>query len=613
MASSSQNTCIDAYLLAIPSNYDTTFMDAYLQAIVSNYDELFGQLHLFNVAQKQLLQAIYHDASEDVLRAHLDSTLLSITDGANEEQGDFAELSREERENGKARLSPESPDMLARGRVYEKALGGARHKPRIEKFLVMELEKDANLTEYLSLNLPEGRRLKIARWAARCNFVHMVMALIHYSRDKGDSEFLYRVLTIAFELGYVELVKRLTELEEFDVNRGRLTPLNLAAKLGDLEMVNTFLAFKRNERALSPEGYWALHWAAKMERAEVVNAILRNKAAKMEHAEVVNAILRNKDVNAAVLMSVEKSLIEYRLANGFDTSFGWSDGSDIGPFYKVSLTPLQLASLYGDGRVVKLLKERLDATIEDDTGVQTLQIETKMRRDEILKILTDIPEVEKEAKKLHTESQEHVAAANTILVVAALIGSVTFASGVQPPLGYSPFFGSANLPVGAPSPLGMYPSFASVEGHPWMPAFCIFNSLSFVFAIAALVTGAAAARPPQTQVYIEVVVRNLRWKVASAYMCLYCSVTFVLFTFVIAGLMVFPPIAIYFFTYVGMYVIAVMLTIVASVYFVAYWLPGWQSVKSVRGAFGVALHSYYTYWLILVIISFMVFFVFLWI
>ncbi len=41
-------------------------MDAYLQAIVSNYDELFGQLHLFNVAQKQLLQAIYHDASEDV-------------------------------------------------------------------------------------------------------------------------------------------------------------------------------------------------------------------------------------------------------------------------------------------------------------------------------------------------------------------------------------------------------------------------------------------------------------------------------------------------------------------------------------------------------------------
>jgi len=195
-------------------------MDAYLQAIVSNSDELFGELHLFNVAQKQLLQAIYHDTSEDVLRAHLDSTLLSITDGANEEQGDFAELSREERGNGKARLGPESPDMLARGRVYEKALGEARHKTRIEKFLVMELEKDANLTDYLSLNVPEVRRLKIACWAATCNFVHMVMALIHF-RDEGDCEFLYRVLTIAVEFGYVELVKRLTELEKYDVNRGR--------------------------------------------------------------------------------------------------------------------------------------------------------------------------------------------------------------------------------------------------------------------------------------------------------------------------------------------------------------------------------------------------------
>jgi hypothetical protein len=121
-------------------------MDAYLHAIVSNYDILFRQLHLFNLSQKQLLQAICDDASEADLRAHLDSTLLKITYGANEEEGDFAEFTREERKNGKARLGPESPDMLARGRVYEKALGKARHNTRIEKFLVMELEKDTNLT-----------------------------------------------------------------------------------------------------------------------------------------------------------------------------------------------------------------------------------------------------------------------------------------------------------------------------------------------------------------------------------------------------------------------------------------------------------------------------------
>ncbi|CAM6008520.1 unnamed protein product [Sphagnum balticum] len=559
MASNSQDTYIvDAYLLAILSNFDITFMDAYLHAIVSNYDELFGQLHLFNLAQKQLLQAICDDASEGDLRAHLDSTLLNITDGANEEQGDFAELfaelSREEREKGKA--------MLARGRVYENALGKARHNTRIEKFLVMELEKDANLTDYLSLNLPKVRRLRIACWAATWNFVHMVMALIH-CRNEGGRGFLYRVLTIAVELGYVELVKRLTELEEFDVNRGRrivdfddiherevrepiqrtfsqsgclyyyafsdrLTPLNLAAKLGNLEMVNTFLACKRIDGALSPEGYWALHWAA-----------------KMKHAEVVNAILRNKDVNAAVLMSVEKSLIDHRLSNGFDTPFDWSDGSDIGPFYKVSFTPLQLASLYGHTSVVELLKERLEATIEYDTGVQTLQIATKVRRDEILKILTDTPEIEKDLKRLYTKRKEHVDAANTILIVAALIATVTFAGWLTPPLGYSPFFGSASLDAGAPTPSGMYPSFISVEGHPTIKIFWVFNSLSFFFAITALVTGVTVARPINQETAIRTEVLFLRRQLVYAYNYLIITVTFAMVAFISAGFVVLPPIPSY--------------------------------------------------------------------
>jgi hypothetical protein len=169
MSSNSQETCTDACFLAIPSNGDTIFMDAYLHAILRNYDELFGQLHLFNLAQKQLLQAICDDACEADLRAYLHYTLGNITDGANEEQRDF---SRESRWNQNARFGPESPDMLARGRVYEKALGEARHNTRIEKFLVLEVEKDANLTDYLSLKLRKVRRLKLACWAATCNFVH---------------------------------------------------------------------------------------------------------------------------------------------------------------------------------------------------------------------------------------------------------------------------------------------------------------------------------------------------------------------------------------------------------------------------------------------------------
>jgi ankyrin repeat protein len=310
----------------------------------------------------------------------------------------------------------------------------------------------------------------------------------------------------------------------------RLTPFNLAAKLGNLEIVNTFLACKRidEEKRLSPEGYWALHWAA-----------------KMKHAEVVNAILRNKDLNAAVLMSVEKSLIEHRLSNGFDTPFDWSDGSDIGPFYKVSFTPLQLASLYGHTSVVELLEERLVATIEDDTGVQTLQIATKMRRDEILKILTDTPEIEKDLKRLYTKRQEHVDAANTILVVAALIATVTFSGWLTPPLGYSPFFGSASLDAGAPTPSGMYPSFISVEGHPTIKIFWVFNSLSFFFAISALQIGVTVARPINEETAIPREVFILRLQLVGAYNQLIISVVFAIGAFISAGFVVLPPIPSY--------------------------------------------------------------------
>jgi hypothetical protein len=559
MASNSQDTYIDAYPITILSNHDSTFMDAYLHAIVSNYDKLFRHLHPFNLAQKQLLQVICDDANEADLRAHLDSTLLNITDGANEE-GDFADFTSEDRKNGKARLGPESPDMLARGRVYEKALGEARHNTRIEKFLVMELEKDANLINYLSLNLPEVRRLKIACWATTCNFVNMVMALIRW-RDVGDREFLHQVLTIAVEFGYVELVKRLIELEEVNLDEGndwcdfddiyiggvgeyiartffesgclyyyafrdRLKPLNLAAKLGNVELVNILSA--RSTGFARP-----FHWAAKEGHAAVVNALLLNKETRF-------------NVNEKWSMTVHKSLIVNRLAFVIDTSFERWDGSKIGPLYEVCFTPLQLASLYGHTSVVKAIcddeKGRLGATIENYAGVTALQIATDMKRDDIVKILTDIPEVDKDVQRLYRDRQVHVDAANAILVGAALIASVTFAGWLQPPLGYSPFFGSGSLDVGAPTPSGMYPSFVSVEGHPVMKIFWVFNSLSFFFAIATLMVGATAARPPKKDTYIGVVVQSLRASLQLAYAFLTISVACVMGAFASAGFVVLAPI-----------------------------------------------------------------------
>ncbi len=61
-------------------------------------------------------------------------------------------------------LELESPDVLAAGRVYEKAFREARHDTGVlaEKFLVLELEKDTRVTEYLSSKLPTIQCLKIA-------------------------------------------------------------------------------------------------------------------------------------------------------------------------------------------------------------------------------------------------------------------------------------------------------------------------------------------------------------------------------------------------------------------------------------------------------------------
>jgi len=55
----------------------------------------------------------------------------------------------------------------------------------------------------------------------------------------------------------------------------------------------------------------------------------------------------------------------------------------------------------------------------------------EMKRDEIVKILTNIPKVEKDVKRLYKDRQVHVDAANVILIGATLITSVTFARWLQ--------------------------------------------------------------------------------------------------------------------------------------------------------------------------------------
>ncbi|CAM6010277.1 unnamed protein product, partial [Sphagnum balticum] len=154
----------------------------------------------------------------------------------------------------------------------------------------------------------------------------------------------------------------------------------------------------------------------------------------------------------------------------------------------------------------------------------------------------EITEAEKYQDRLYRDRQLHVDAANDILIGATLIASVTFAAWLQPPLGHSEFYGNTSIAVGAPSPSGMYPSFVSVAGHPILDIFWIFNSMSFLFAIATLMVGANAARPPRQDKYIGEVVRTLRTLLSLAYSLLTVSVGCVLGAFASAGFLVLPPV-----------------------------------------------------------------------
>jgi hypothetical protein len=256
-----------------------------------------------------------------------------------------------------------------------------------------------------------------------------------------------------------------------------------------------------------------------------------NWAVKMGHAVLVENFIHKEyivDLN-------EVSDVRGLLDNAHVKSYGRRQ------------TPLALAVLSANFKMVKFLCHLTEGDLRTDAknwkGKSSIQMAFKESRYgaranygsqmhvryDIWNYIMERADSQTEVKKLTEERKVHVDAINAILVGTALIATATFAGWLSPPLGYS-------------SPPGMDGPFASVEGHPILEKFWVFNSLSFFFSIATFMVGANVALPPGDDDYIGDVVQSLRWKLTLAYFLVSAAVFFVIGAFACAGFAVLPPI-----------------------------------------------------------------------
>ncbi|KAH9560934.1 hypothetical protein CY35_06G135100 [Sphagnum magellanicum] len=207
-------------------------------------------------------------------------------------------------------------------------------------------------------------------------------------------------------------------------------------------------------------------------------------------------------------------------------------------------TPLLCAIKEDKLRVVKALcfddpGNRIRADEEYTDGRTPFQIATEANMKEIVKVLLERPEVKDFVDTLYRKTDLFVAAANALVVGAALIATVTFAGWLTPPLGYIPDY-EFSQPF--PAPPQTPESYAAVKNHATVKAFWVFNSLSFFLAIATILAGAAAPLP--SLVFDEFIwsrVKSIERALLQTTSLLVISVVCVLGAFASAGFAVLPP------------------------------------------------------------------------
>ena len=223
---------------------------------------------------------------------------------------------------------------------------------------------------------------------------------------------------------------------------------------------------------------------------------------------------------------------------------------DVNAVNWMKATPLHMAVLKGNIEIVRELlkcKETIRLTEEDEAGRTPIEIAHTMGHTDISRTLMEKETVSLYVEALYRDRQVYVDAANAILVGAALIASVTFASWLQPPMGYTLAGGHVD-----------------VEDNGGLRAFWVFNALSFYFAIGTVVFGARSVLPKQ-HVFIKKNVEELRRNLLVTSILLACSVSFVIVAFGIAGSIVLMPVLKVQWTMIGLVIIGGFVCVISLV------------------------------------------------
>ncbi len=563
-------------------------------------------------------------ASNDDLKSYLDERLKPSAD-------DFDSKIQPEHVRSKAM---HKVFLRYRGQVYEETLRQARTNKatrsdternddeRIEDFFVGVIEDD--FKKYAN-GRPDCEQSEC--WAARESFVNIVRALIR-PRGADDRKSLKEglqqtslskgllALAIAAENNDLTMVDALKDIavaderfmessepalfsfeemifhhyceelvyELYPSHEVWLCPIEAAARLGHVEMVTKLIELRKRKVEADQEKR-KKELSERVTKHELGEATMKEElskmmtkekskwrrpfdwAVRMGHTEVVKLFI---DGDYIVDLN-EVSNVRRLLYSADVESYGSRQ------------TPLALAVLSAKFEIVKFLCTCSKGDLRTDaknwkrkSAIQMAFNESRYGartegnvRYKIWEQIMKRVDSRREVNKLTEERKVHVDAVNAILVGTALIATATFAGWLSPPLGYS-------------SPPGMDGPFASVEGHPVLEKFWVFNSLSFFFSIATFMVGANVALPPPHDIYIGDVVQSLRWKLRLAYYLVSAAVLFVIGAFACAGFAVLPPIPKYTVNMavtVGIGVTVVAVAVVLSSSF-AHMLPtGWQQFK----------------------------------